>query len=177
MGVVLVQVGDSFPGEGLGESNGVAAGLADMGVVQEPVNGCCGQGLGHQFVEAGGAQIRADGGGAFFVGGVHDPVESFGGVGGHREQADVVDHDELGAEDSGHGIHDAVVRAVRTDQGAEVFESEPRHADPGLDGLLAERASRKNVFPVPEGRQTTTFSLRVIRSKVRGACRWVPGSR
>ncbi len=34
------------------------------------------------------------------------------------------------------------------------------------------RASRKNVFPVPLGPQTTTFSLRSIHSRVRRAC-WV----
>lgn len=44
-----------------GESDGVAAGLAGVCVVQEPVHRCRGQG-------------------AFLVGGFHDPVESFGGV-------------------------------------------------------------------------------------------------
>jgi hypothetical protein len=42
--VVLVQLGDSFSGEGLGEADGVAAGLADVGVVQEPVHGGGGEG-------------------------------------------------------------------------------------------------------------------------------------
>ena len=44
-------------GEGLGEADAVAAGLADVGVVQEPVDGGGGQGLGHQLVEPGGVQV------------------------------------------------------------------------------------------------------------------------
>ncbi|GGI03017.1 hypothetical protein GCM10007170_46050 [Arthrobacter liuii] len=35
----------SLPGQGLGQADGVAAGLADVGVMQEPVNGCRGEGL------------------------------------------------------------------------------------------------------------------------------------
>ena len=42
---------DSFPGECLGEADRVAAGLADVGVVQEPVDGRGGQGFGHQLIE------------------------------------------------------------------------------------------------------------------------------
>jgi hypothetical protein len=38
-------------GEGLGEANAVAAGLADVGVVQQPVDGGGCQGFGHQLVE------------------------------------------------------------------------------------------------------------------------------
>lgn len=47
-------MGDSFSGEGLGEADGIAAGLADVGVVKEPVNGGGGESFGHEFVEAGG---------------------------------------------------------------------------------------------------------------------------
>jgi hypothetical protein len=65
---LLVQLGYSLPGQGLGESDGIAAGLADVGVVQEPVHRCRGQGFGHQLIEAGGVQVRADRDGAFFVG-------------------------------------------------------------------------------------------------------------
>lgn len=136
--VVLVQLGDSLSGEGLGEADGVAAGLADVGVVQEPVNGDRGQGFGHELVEACRVQVRADRDGALFVSCVHDPVESFGRVGGHREQADVIDHHELGPQDPGYGAGDAVVGAVGADQGAEIFEPEPCHTHTGFDGLLAE---------------------------------------
>jgi hypothetical protein len=45
--------------EGLGEAHAVAAGLADVGVVQEPVDGGGGQGFGHQLVESGGMKVAA----------------------------------------------------------------------------------------------------------------------
>ena len=48
----LAQRDHSLPGDGLGEADAVAAGLADVGVVHEPVDGGGGQGLGHQLVES-----------------------------------------------------------------------------------------------------------------------------
>jgi hypothetical protein len=39
-------------GHGLGEPDAIAAGLADVGVVQEPVDGGGGQCFGHQLVES-----------------------------------------------------------------------------------------------------------------------------
>ncbi|BEH02297.1 hypothetical protein brsh051_15780 [Brooklawnia propionicigenes] len=45
-----MQGGHPPAGEGLGESDAVAAGLADVGVVKEPVDGGGGQGFGHEFV-------------------------------------------------------------------------------------------------------------------------------
>ena len=38
-------------GGGLGEADAVAGGEDDVGVVQQPVDGCVGDGLGHEFVE------------------------------------------------------------------------------------------------------------------------------
>ena len=76
---------------GLGEADGVAGGDDDVGVVHEPVDGGVGDGFGHEFVEAGGVQVGGQGDGAFLVGGVDDAVERFGGVGGDREETDVVD--------------------------------------------------------------------------------------
>ena len=84
------QWADSFPGEGLGEADAVAGGLADVRVVEQPVDGGGGEGLGHQFVERGRVQVRADRDAAFSVGGIDEPVEAFGGVLGHGQQADVV---------------------------------------------------------------------------------------
>ena len=78
-------------GDGLGEAHGVAAGLADAGVVQQPVDGGGGQGLGHEFVEPGGMQVGRECDGALLVGGVDEAVEPFGGVGRYRQQADVVE--------------------------------------------------------------------------------------
>jgi len=64
---------------------GAAVGEDLVGVVQEPVNGGGGQGLGHDPVAAGRSDVAGDGDGAAFVGGFDDAVERFGGVltGGH----------------------------------------------------------------------------------------------
>ncbi len=70
-------------GECLGQSYGVAVGLADVGVVQEPVDGRGGECLGHEFVEPGGVQVRGERDGAFLVGGIDEAVEPFRGVRGH----------------------------------------------------------------------------------------------
>ncbi len=79
--VGLGQGFDPLSGEGLGEPDAVAVGLAEVGVVQEPVDGGGGggQGLGHELVESGGMQVRRDRDAAAFVGGVDEAVESFGG--------------------------------------------------------------------------------------------------
>jgi YVTN family beta-propeller protein len=45
-------------GEGLAEADAVSGGLADVGVVQEPVDGRGGEGLGHQFVERRSTRLR-----------------------------------------------------------------------------------------------------------------------
>ena len=45
----LVHRGDSFPSEGLGEADGVARCLADVGVVEQPVDGRGREGLGHEL--------------------------------------------------------------------------------------------------------------------------------
>jgi len=81
----------SFPVLGLHEADGFAAGLAEVGVVEEPVHGRGRNGFGHQFIEAGGVDVGADGQGAFLVGGFHDPVETLGGVAGDWQQANVID--------------------------------------------------------------------------------------
>ena len=44
-------------GGGLGEADAVAGGHDDVGVVQQPVDGGVGDGLGHEFVEAGRVKI------------------------------------------------------------------------------------------------------------------------
>src|SRR6478735_10192732 len=78
-------------GEGLGQAHALAAGLTDVRVVEQPVDGGGGQGFRHQLVERGGVQVGGDGDGAFLVGGVDEPVQAFGGVLGDWQQADVVD--------------------------------------------------------------------------------------
>ena len=51
-GVWLGQGVHPLAGHGLGETHAVSACLADVGVVQEPVDGGGGQCLGHEFVES-----------------------------------------------------------------------------------------------------------------------------
>ena len=63
----------------MGEADAVADGLADVGVVQEPVDGGRGEGFGHQLVERGGVEVGRDRDGSFLVGGVDEPVEALGG--------------------------------------------------------------------------------------------------
>ena len=48
---------DSFPVQCLGQAYGVAAGLAQVRVVEQPVDGGGRQRLGHQLVEAAGVQV------------------------------------------------------------------------------------------------------------------------
>ena len=59
--------------------------------MHEPVDGGVGDGFWHELVEPGGMQVRGEGYGPFFVGGIDDPIQGFGGVGGDRQQSDVVD--------------------------------------------------------------------------------------
>ena len=77
-------------GECLGEPYRVAAGLADVRVVQQPVDGCGRQGLGHQLVERCRVQVRAHRDGAFLIRGIDEAVEAFGGVLGYRQKSDVI---------------------------------------------------------------------------------------
>ena len=77
-------------GEGLAEAHAVPACLADVRVVQEPVDGRGRQGLGHQLVERRGVQVGGQRDRAFLIRGVDQAVETFGGVLGNRQQAYVV---------------------------------------------------------------------------------------
>jgi hypothetical protein len=57
-------------------------------------------------------KVARDRYGAFLVGGVDEAVETFGCVGGNRLQADVIDHDEIGAQHAGDRLADGVVGSV-----------------------------------------------------------------
>ena len=60
--------------------HGVSAGLAEVCVVQEPIDGGGRQRLGHELVEPAGVQVRGDRHGFAFVGGFDDALEPFGGI-------------------------------------------------------------------------------------------------
>ena len=73
-----------------------------MGVMQEPIDGSGRQRFGHQLVEAGRMHVRAHRHRAFFIGGVHQPVEALRCIWTHWQQADVIHHDQPGAQDGAH---------------------------------------------------------------------------
>lgn len=68
--------------------------------------------------------------------GIDKPVETFGGIDTDRQEPDVIDACQIGAQDAADGLGDGVVGAVPTHQGAELFEAEPGHLHPGFDSLL-----------------------------------------
>ena len=86
-----------------------------------------------------GVKIARQGDGAFLVGGVDNAVERLGGLGCDRQQADVVDHDDVGAHDASDGFGGGVVGAVATHERSEVLETEPGDLVAGIDGGVAER--------------------------------------
>jgi len=97
----------------LGEPVAVlAVGDDHVGVVQEPLDGRGGERLWHQLVEPGGVDVRAERDRAFLVGGVDDPEQRFGCVGGNGQQADVIDQDQIGADQLRDRFVDAVISAV-----------------------------------------------------------------
>ena len=128
-------------------------------MVQEPVDGCGGQGLGHQLVERGGVEVGGERDGAFLVRGVDEALWALGGVGGHRQQADVIDDDQICSQDTGDGLGDGVVGAVPAQQDAEVLEGEQATFRP-CSTACCPRASSRKVFPVPDGPQRTRFPRR-----------------
>jgi hypothetical protein len=54
--------------------------------MEQPVDGGGGQGLGHQFVEAGRVEVGADRHAAPLVGGVDEAEEALGGIPGDRQE-------------------------------------------------------------------------------------------
>lgn len=63
----LAQGDHSFAGRGLGEANALAAGLAEMSVMQEPIDRCGGKGFRYQLAKTRWMQIWREG--ALLVGG------------------------------------------------------------------------------------------------------------
>jgi len=125
-------------GGGLSKTHAVALGDAEMGVVQEAINSGGGNGLGHDLVEARRVKVGRNGQSPLLIGGINQAVEPLGGIGGHRQQPDVVDHDELGAKDAPDGLGHRVIRPVSSHQDAQGLEAEPGHPPAGVDGGLAQ---------------------------------------
>jgi hypothetical protein len=147
-----------------------AAGTQHVGVVQQPIDGGGGQRLGHQLVEPGGVDV-AGRDAAFLVGGIDDPEERLGGVRCHREQADVVDDDQVGADQLADRLAGAVVSTVAAQQRGERLEGVPGDGLAVVDGQVAERFDEV-ALALPDGPARQRFSARAIHSRVRSAC-WV----
>jgi hypothetical protein len=75
----------------LGQAHGVAAGLAQVRVVQQPVDGRGGQRFRHQLVESARVKVRRDRHRAAFIGGFDNAVKTFGGISADRKKPDVVE--------------------------------------------------------------------------------------
>ena len=102
-----------------------------------------------QGVEPVRVKLGGDRDGAFLVSGVDEPVEVFGGVSSDFQQPDVIDQDQVGAEDPDDDSIDGAVGAVGADQSAEVLEAEPGGTRIPASTTCWSRASRKT-FPGPE---------------------------
>jgi len=66
------------------------------------------------------------------VGGIDEAVETFGGVGGYRQQPDVINGDQVSAQYPGDGLGDGVIGAVVAQQDREALQGEPRHPPTSL---------------------------------------------
>jgi site-specific DNA recombinase len=115
-----------------------SVGVDEVGVVQQPVDGGGGQGLGHDRVEAGGVNVAGHCQAAAFVGGVGDAVERLGGVLPGGQHADVVDHDQVAAADPGDGPGNRSVGPGPADGGGQRFEGEPGDPQVFVDGGVRE---------------------------------------
>ena len=82
-------------------------------------------------------QVRADGDAAPLVGGVDESVETLGRIEAHRQQANVIEDDQLRSQDPPDGPRYGVVGPVAPHENAEILEDEPGDLDADLDGGLA----------------------------------------
>lgn len=118
--------------------------------MEETVDGRRGQRLGHDLVESGRMKVARNRDRASFVCGINQAVEALGGVLGDGQQTDVVDDDQVRADDLGEGPGDGVVRAVAADQGSQVLDGEPGDGQAGFDRGLSEGLGEV-AFPRPRG--------------------------
>jgi len=168
----LVHRGDSFPGEGLGEPDRVARGLTDVRVVEETVDGRGREGFGHELVKARRVEVS------------RTPRWTVSRR--RRRRAGRAPQPRPHPLRAGPISSTTIRSARRMRATTRLTESSERWARTRAPRSSRRnhatripasttcwpRASRKNVFPVPDGPQTTTFSFRPIHSKVRNAC-WV----
>lgn len=107
---------DAGAGEGLGHADGVSAGLDQMGMMQEPVNGGRGQGFGHQCIEGGGMNIGRQGDRSAFVTGFHNPVERFSCLIRNRQQPDVINDHQVAVGQGLDSLFYSIIDLISGDQ-------------------------------------------------------------
>ena len=83
-------------------------------------------------------QVRADRNGPLLVAGVDETIEPFRSVDADRQQAYVIDRDEIVAEDAGNDTGDGIGGPGGAHGRAEVLDPEPRDPHAGFDFVLAE---------------------------------------
>ena len=84
-------------------------------------------------------QVRGDRDRAFLVGGVDDAEHRLGRVDGHGQQADIVDHEQIDADQFRDRPADGVVGAVSAQQLRECLWRVPRDRFAAIDREVPER--------------------------------------
>src|SRR5690348_15382570 len=105
-----------------------------MGVVKDAIDSGCGQALGHDRVEASRVEVGGDGQAALLIGCVDHAVEGFSGLLTSRQQADVVNRDQVGPADASHHLADRGVDLGPSDGVGQGLQGEPGDPQSGLDG-------------------------------------------
>jgi hypothetical protein len=141
----------------------------DVGIVQKPVDGRGRDALGHQFLKAGRVNVGADRDRSFFVGGADDPEQRLGRVGGHGQEADVID--------TTRSARMSLPIALLTESSARWRRSSCASVSSVCHATVLPlsiarwpSASTKWLLPVPLGPQTHNTSARSIHSRVLSAC-------
>ena len=153
----------------LGEPVRLALGDDDVGVVEEPVDSCRGESPREDRVEPRRMQVRGHDERALLIGGVDQAIERLGLVGAGGQQADVVDDDQLGADDPLDDLAGRGVDPRAGDRGRQRLSSVNQETRRSRSIAAWAMASAKCDLPVPDGPTRTRFSARPIQSSDRSA--------
>jgi hypothetical protein len=145
-----------------------AVGQQDVSVVQEAVNGCGGEGLGHQLVEACGMDVRRQRDRAFLIGGIDDPKQGLaasGATGSIPMSSITIRSPRMSRPIALLTLSSARWRRSNVARLSSVCQATV------LPASIARcpSASAMWLLPVPDGPQMQ-FSARAIHSSVLSAC-------
>ena len=132
-------------GRRLGQSDAIPRREAHVRVMQEPVDGSGGECFGHELVETGRMHIRADGHRTFLIRRIHQTKESLGGIRTDGQEPDIVNDDQLGAQDGLHRFGHRIVGTVAAHQHSQLLQPEPRHFEAGFNGELTEAFQKERL--------------------------------